>query len=161
MVAVARDAEGLAACSNVIRVSVGMDNLARGAKTTASSTSKHGEPPEAAIDGDPNSMWWSDKDQPDPQWLMVDLGAERAVGGVSVAWWKAYAKNYTVEVSTDATSWREVARVEGRSNWLGDMDIFHFEPTPARYVRVHCTAPAVTWQDYTVYELGVYESIPE
>lgn len=161
VVAVARDAEGLAACSNVIRVIVGMDNLARGAKATASSTGKHGEPPEAAIDGDPNSMWWSDKDQPDPQWLMVDLGAERTVGGVTVAWWKAYAKDYTVEVSADAQSWREVGQIEKRSNWLGDMDLFRFAPTPARYVRVHCTAPAVTWQDYTVYELGVYESIPE
>ncbi|MGQ9592498.1 MAG: discoidin domain-containing protein [Planctomycetota bacterium] len=132
-----------------------------GAKATASSTSKYGGPPEAAIDGDPNSMWWSDKDQPDPQWLMVDLGVERTVGGVGVASWKAYAKDYTVEVSTDARSWHEAARVEGRSNWLGDMDVLRVKSIPARYVRLHCTTPAVTWQDHTVYEFGVYESIPE
>jgi len=122
---------------------------------------KHGDAPEAAIDGDPNSMWWSDNDQPDPQWLMVDLGAERTVGAVSVLWWKAYAKDYTSEVSTDGTSWREVARIEKRSNWLGDMDVLRFEPAGARYVRLHCTGRAVTWQAYTVYELGVYESVPQ
>lgn len=161
LVALARDAEGAVTCSNVVRVTVGIHNLARGVKSVASSTSKWGGPPAAAIDGDPNSMWWSDNDQPDPQWLMVDLGTEQKVGAVSVLWWKAYAKDYTVEVSTDGTSWREVARVEGRSNWLGDMDVFRFEPTTARYVRLHCTSRAVTWQAYTVYELGVYESIPE
>ena len=161
VVAVARDAEGLVACSNVIRVTVGMENLARVGKATASSTSKHGEPAEAAIDGDPNSMWWSNNAQADPQWLMVDLGAERTVGGVSVAWWKAYAKNYTVEVSTDGTSWREAARVEGRSNWLGDMDVLRFEPVKARFVRLHCTERAVAWQAYTVFEFGVYELIPK
>lgn len=161
IVALARDAEGLIACSNVVRVTVDLENLARGGKVTASSTSKHGDAPEAAIDGDPNSIWWSDNDQPDPQWLMVDLGAERTVGAVSVLWWKAYAKDYTIEVSTDGTSWREVARIEKRSNWLGDMDVLRFEPAGARYVRLHCTGRAVTWQAYTVYELGVYESVPQ
>lgn len=161
VVALARDADGLVACSNVDRATVGMENLARGGKATASSTSKHGETPEVSIDGDPNAMWWSDNDQPAPQWLMVDLGAERAVGGASGAWWKAHAKNYTVEVSTDGTSWREAGRVEGRSNWLGDMDVFRFKPTVARYVRLHCTERAVTWQAYTVFELGVFEAIPE
>jgi mannan endo-1,4-beta-mannosidase len=161
VVALARDSQAAVACSNVVRVTVGLENLARGGKATASSTSKHGGPPEGAIDGDPNSMWWSDNEKPDPQWLMVDLGAVCKVGGVSVAWWKAYAKDYTIEVSTDATSWREAARVTGRSNWLGDMDVLRFEPTKARYVRLHCTTRAVTWQAYTVFELGVYESIPE
>lgn len=161
VLAVARDADGAVACSNVVRITVGVDNLARGGKASASSTSKYGGPPAAAIDSDPNSMWWSDNDQSDPQWLMVDLGAERKVGAVSVLWWKAYAKEYTIEVSTDGKSWREVSRVEKRSTWPGDMDVFRFEPTAARYVRLHCTNRAVTWQAYTVYELGVYESVPE
>ena len=161
VVALACDSQGAVACSNVVRVTVGMENVARGGKATASSTSQHGGPPEAAIDGDPNSMWWSDNEKPDPQWLMVDLGAVRKVGGASVAWWKAYAKDYTVEVSADGQTWREAGRVEGRSNWLGDMDVFRFEPTKARYVRLHCTKRAVTWQAYTVFELGVYESTAE
>ena len=161
IVALAQDGDGAVACSNVVRLTVGIENLARGGKATASSTSKYGERPEAAIDGDPNSMWWSDNDQPNPQWLMVDLGAERTVGAVAVAWWKAYAKDYTVELSSDAQSWREVARIAGRSSWLGDMDLLRFKPVKARYVRLHCTKRAVTWQAYTIFELGVYESIAQ
>jgi hypothetical protein len=158
--AFARDADGLVACSNVVRVSVGLENLARGSKATASSTSPHGDSLEAAIDGDPNSMWWSDKDQPDPQWLCVDLGDEKTVGGASATWWKAYPKDYAVETSVDGNAWREVAKVEDRRNYHGDMDVFRFEPVEARYVRLNCRNPAVTWQAYTVFEFGVYEAVP-
>jgi hypothetical protein len=160
VVALAKDSDGLVACSNVVRLTVGMENLARGGKATASTTSQHGGPVEAVIDGDPNTMWWSDHQKPDPQWLMVDLGTVRKVGGVMVAWWKAYAKNYAVEVSTDGQTWREVAAAKGRNNWLGDADVFRFEPVEARYVRLHCTERAVTWQAYTVFEFGVYEAVP-
>jgi chondroitin AC lyase len=137
-----------------------MENLARGGKATASTTSPHGAPVEAAIDGDPNTMWWSDHEKPGPQWLMVDLGSVRKVGGAMVAWWKAYAKDYALEVSTDGQKWREVASVKGRNNWLGDADLFRFEPVEARYVRLYCTERAVTWQAYTVFEFGVYEAVP-
>lgn len=53
-------------------------------------------------------------------------------------------------------AWRPV-----RIGWLGDIDVFRFEPTTARYVRLHCTTRAVAWQAYTVYKLGVYEAISE
>ncbi|MCL4206606.1 MAG: discoidin domain-containing protein [Pirellulaceae bacterium] len=161
VVALARDTDGLVACSNVVRVMVGLKNLARGSKATASSTSPHGDPPEAAVDGDPNTMWWSDKDQPDPQWLCVDLGDERSVGGASATWWKAYPKDYAVETSVDGDTWQEVAKAENRRNYHGDMDVFRFEPVRARYVRLNCRNPAVTWQAYTVFEFGVYEAIPK
>ena len=69
-----RDADNAVACSNVVRVTAGLENLSRGGKATASTTSQHGDPADAAVDGDPNTMWWSDHDKPDPQWLMVDLG---------------------------------------------------------------------------------------
>ncbi len=161
VVALAEDAEGLVACSNVVRVTVGLENLARAKPVTASSTSQHGDPVEAAVDGDPNSMWWADKEQADPQWLMVDLGSERRLGGVAVSWWKAYARAYTVQVSTDGKTWREVGAIDDKRNYFGDMDVFRFEPVAARYVRLHCTRPAVDWQAYTVFELGVYETIAE
>jgi mannan endo-1,4-beta-mannosidase len=161
IVALADDRDGLVACSNVVRVTVGLKNLARGKSATASSASKHGDPAEAAVDGDPNTMWWSDKDESDPQWLMVDLGSQKTIGGVTAAWWKPYAKSYTLEVSADGKTWREVGAIEGKRNYFGDMDVFRFDPVQARYVRLHCTERSVTWQAYTVYELAVYEAIPE
>lgn len=161
IVAQARDAEGAIACSNAVRLSVQIANLARGRAVTASSTSAHGGAPEAAVDGDPNSMWWADNTKPDPQWLAVDLGQERTIGAVSIAWWKAFASAYTVEVSADGQQWREVAAVKQKRTYHGDMDVHRFEPVKARHVRLHCTARAVTWQSYAVFELGVYESIPK
>jgi hypothetical protein len=161
LVAFARDADGAVACSNAIRVTVGMENLARGKTVSASSTSKWGGGLESATDGDPFTMWWSDKAQPDPQWLMVDLGSLQKVGGVAASWWKAYARAYTVQVSPDGKAWREVGRVEAKKNFFGDSDVFRFEPVQARYVRLHCTERAVTWQAYTVFELAVFTSIPQ
>jgi len=161
LVAFARDADGAAACSNAVRVTVGLENLARGKALTASSTSEHGGPVEAAVDGDPTTMWWSDKKEPDPQWLMVDLGSAQTVGGVSVCWWKAYARSYNIQVSTDGNQWRDVAGVENKRDFHGDSDVFRFEPVEARYVRLHCTDRAVTWQAYTVFEFGVFEAIRE
>ena len=101
-------------------------------------------------------MWWSDKAQPDPQWLMVDLGSVQPVGGVAVSWWKAYAQAYTVQVSLDGKEWREAASVDKKRNFFGDSDVFRFEPVQARYLRLHCAERAVTWQAYTVFE-----SIPQ
>jgi mannan endo-1,4-beta-mannosidase len=159
LVALAEDSEGAVACSNVIRVTVGLENLARAGKATASSSSPHADPPQAAIDGDPNTMWWSDQSEPDPQWLQVDLGTPHKVGSVAVSWWKAYPKDYTVEVSMDGQTWHTAAAVKDRSNWRGDTDLLHFEPLQARYIRLQCLRPAVNWQDYTLFELGVYEKI--
>ncbi|MFW6164415.1 MAG: discoidin domain-containing protein, partial [Planctomycetota bacterium] len=161
LIAFARDAEGAVACSNGVRVTVGLENLARGKTVTASSTSKHGGPAEAAADGDPFSMWWSDKAKPDPQWLAVDLGAEQTVGAVAVSWWKPYARDYTVQVMDDLEGWMDVAAVKDKRNFFGDMDILRFEPVKTRRVRLHCTRRAVTWQAYTVYEFGVYQALPQ
>jgi hypothetical protein len=160
LVALARDADGAVACSNAVRLTVGMENLARGRPVSASSTSRHGGGAEDAVDGDPNTMWWSDQEQADPQWLMVDLGADRRVGGVALTWWKAYAKSYALQVSGQGETWREVARIEGRRNHHGDSDLIRFAPVEARYVRLRFAERAVDWQAYTVFEFAVHQEIP-
>ena len=64
-------------------------------------------------------------------------------------------------MSEDGKDWREVASVKDRNVYLGDSDVLRFEPAKARYVRLHCTKPAVTWQTYAVHHFGVYDKIPE
>jgi hypothetical protein len=161
LIAFARDAEGAVACSNDVRITVGIENLARGKTVTASSTSEHGGGLAAATDGDPFTMWWSDKAQPDPQRLEIDLGSERAIGAVAALWWKPYARDYTVQVWDDLEEWMDVGTVKGKRNFFGDMDVVRFKPVRARRVRLHCTKRAVDWQAYTVYELGVFQSLPQ
>jgi hypothetical protein len=161
LAAFARDTAGAVACSNVVRVTVMIDNLAHGKKATASSKSRWGGPPEDAVDGDPSTQWWADKEAEGPQWLMVDLGTQKRVGAVCVTWWGAYAKDYTVQVSSDGKDWREAARVEDRHKPAGDSDLLRFAPVKGRYVRLYCTQPAVDWQHYCVYEFAIYEGVPE
>ena len=161
LVAIARDAEGAVAGSNAVRVAVGIENLARGKTVTASSTSKWGGGIEAAVDADPWTMWWSDKAQPDPQWLAVDLGAEQTIGAVAVSWWKPYARDYSVQVWDDLEDWMDVGAIKGKGNFYGDMDVVRFKPVKTRRVRLHFTKRAVTWQAYTVYEFAVFKAVPE
>ena len=60
----------------MFRVTVGIDNLARAKSVTASSTSKHGGLADAAVDGDPNTMWWSGIRGTDCQSVLLFLQLE-------------------------------------------------------------------------------------
>src|SRR5207253_11027920 len=54
-------------------------NIAVGSEATASSVENAGTPASAAVDGDQSTRWssgWSD-----PQWLLLDLGANAAISG--------------------------------------------------------------------------------
>ncbi len=164
VVAFARDAEGAVGASNVVRISAGITNLARGKQATASIHQRpHAAP--GVVSSDLNQGWWAGVPQnyrgetvvEGPQWLQVDLGEEHRIGAASVHWWRARATHYTVETSNDGERWREVVTVEGRR---GDMDIHRFQPVRARYVRLHCTEHAVQWQTYCVFDFGVYEELP-
>jgi len=161
LVAIAKDKAGAVSSSNVARVTVRIENLARGKAATASSSGKGGRtPPEAAVDGDLWTSWRADKDAEGPQWLQVDLGAERRVGAVCVTWYKAYAKDYAVQVSADGRTWRDAGKIAGRNKYHGDSDFLRFEPVQARHLRLFCAKPAVTWATYGVWELAVYEGVP-
>ncbi len=92
--------------------------------------------------------------------MAVDLGEAKTISAATVTWWKAYARAYTLEVSTDGVEWREVFREAKKTGYRGDTDLIHFAPVRARHVRLKCTERATDWGGYTVYELGVYETLP-
>ena len=75
---------------------------------TASSVYQPAYLAEYAVDGD-ESSYWSSAFQ-DDAWLAVDLGAAKRVGRVVIVWENAYAKAFTVELSADGTSWKEIHR---------------------------------------------------
>jgi len=169
IVARATDKKGASAESNIARVSVGLTNLALGKTVTASSKP---ETAANAVDGNLFTAWASEKpgrkparkdvppmEVPTEQWLAVDLGAEQTIGGVSVSWWKAYAREYRIEVSSDGQAWKEVFHQPKKSEFCGNTDLVRFASVKARHVRLFCVRPGVDWGGYTVYELGVYASI--
>ncbi|SDW76146.1 F5/8 type C domain-containing protein [Amycolatopsis xylanica] len=85
------------------------DDLAKG-KTATSSTVADGNPPERAVDGDPNTRWTSSYE--DDQWLQVDLGAATAFDRVVLTWETAYAATFKIQVSADGQDWVDAASVD-------------------------------------------------
>jgi len=155
--AVALDDAGETATSNNVRIAVGMVDLARNKSVTASS----GESAAQAVDGDYYSTWSSDKS--DDEWIYVDLGTVRTIDRVNLLWgWKIHAADYSIDVARShperEDSWRTVY---GEANhayipWEATYRI-HFDPAPARYVRVHATRRAgnQTWGGYQLAALEV------
>jgi hypothetical protein len=83
----------------------GTTNLALN-KTVTASSSQSGLPATNAVDGNTTTRWSSD--WADPQWIQVDLGSSQTLCGVTLNWEAAYARNYTVQISTNATTWTTV-----------------------------------------------------
>jgi hypothetical protein len=122
-------------------------NLALGRPGTASSEDG---PVGYAFDGHYGTRWGST--YADPAWIQVDLGSSRRVDGAQLAWEVAYGRAYTIEVSTDGSSWSEVYRTTAGD---GGMDRMDFPATTARYVRMHGTQRGTKW-GYSLWEFEVY-----
>jgi hypothetical protein len=121
---------------------------------TASSSNKNVQPA-AAVDGNLFTQWSSEKS--DPQWLCVDLGSEQTVGGVALLWTKANGKVFAIQTSSDGNQWKDVyTEAKGRPG----ATVAAFPPVKARYVRVHGRQRGTDWGGYSLYEFGVYESLP-
>jgi hypothetical protein len=105
--------------------------LAFGRPATASSSKSAAQGPEKAVDGDPSTYWISTP--ADPSWLSVDLGEDRRVSRVRIAWGLEYPLEFNVQVSRDGGNWLDVrARVETQTT-VSDL---RFPATGARFVRV-------------------------
>ena len=107
---------------------------------TASSVYRPAYTAEYAIDGDETS-YWSSAFQ-DNAWLAVDLGAVKHISRVVIVWENAYAQAFTVELSADGASWKEVYRT---SDGTGGTTRIAFDPIEARHVRVTCTRRGTQW----------------
>jgi hypothetical protein len=109
------------------------------------------------------STRWESAQGSDPQWIYVDLGADRHISGVQLDWESASAKNYTIQVSLDGTC--------SGSNGSGCVwTTIHTSPTltgnqqhridnitasgMGRYVRMHGTSRTTNY-GYSLYNFKV------
>jgi regulation of enolase protein 1 (concanavalin A-like superfamily) len=129
------------------------DNLALGKIVTVSST-QSGYPASNAVDGSTTTRWSADFTG-DPQWIYVDLGSSQTVSRVVLKWETAYADQYKIQVSANASTWTDIYS-ETAGN--GGTDDISFTATSARYVRVYGTHRATTYS-YSLWEFEVYGSI--
>lgn len=127
-----------------------VNNLAAGRPAKASSTFI-GFSPAAAVDADQGTRWSSGLLGTN-QWVSVDLGSTVPIARSVVTWDSAYAADCAIQVSTNGTTWREVARITGGN---GGVDSLTFPTTQARYVRLQGIRPA-TLLGYSVREIAVY-----
>src|SRR6185369_17286020 len=94
--------------------------LSRGRPVESSSTETTGLEAAKAVDGDPRTRWGSEEGV-DPQWISVDLGANRQVSRVRLRWEVAYGRSYRVETSADGAAWTAVYRTTSGNGGLDDL----------------------------------------
>jgi F5/8 type C domain/Exo-beta-D-glucosaminidase Ig-fold domain/Glycosyl hydrolases family 2 len=85
-------------------------DLALNRTATASSEDDSSHGAGNAVDGAPNTRWSSAYE--DDQWIQVDLGSARTFDQVVIVWERAYATNYTIQVSNDGSTWTDVLDVD-------------------------------------------------
>ncbi len=124
----------------------GNSNLASGRPTKASSKISNVFQALLAVDGKGDTRWSSEV--LDDQWLAVDLGEDKTVSGVELAWETAFAAEYVIEISADGEQWREVAR---NSNGQGGTESLRFEPVTTRWIRMRALKRA------TVFGVSLWE----
>ncbi|WP_239616227.1 galactose-binding domain-containing protein [Cohnella mopanensis] len=103
-----------------------------------------------AVDGNAGSRWESAFS--DPQWISVDLGAATMVNRVVLNWEPAYATSYSIQVSTDGTTW---TNVYSTTTGDGGIDDISFPPVSARYVKMNGTVRGTPY-GYSLWEFEVY-----
>ena len=118
---------------------------------TASSTYTAAYKPEYAVDDDPSTYWSSDFK--DDAWLAVDLGTAHKISRVRIQWENAFAKSFSVQVSSDGKTWTDVYRTD---DGKGGVNEIKFAPVAARHVRLVCTKRGTQWGN-GVCELEVFE----
>ena len=107
--------------------------------------------PAAAVDGRLDTRWASESS--DPQWIAVDLEKVERISRVVLFWEAAYAKAYSIDVSLDGKTWKEVYRTR---DGQGEKEEIRFKPTDARWVRMMGTKRATPY-GYSLWELSVYK----
>ena len=86
------------------------------------------------------------------EWLYIDLGAECSFDLVRMFWIRR-ASEYALQVSDDASEWKGVAAISGKS---GDTDVVRLgRKVKGRYVRVLMTKPA-TDDGYILSEMEIF-----
>lgn len=83
------------------------DVAARGAITASSSADVAAHGANMAVDGSSSTFWASAMDPAGPVELTVDVGSQRKLASVEIAW-EFPAKAFAVSISTDGVKWSEV-----------------------------------------------------
>jgi PKD repeat protein/glucose/arabinose dehydrogenase len=122
-----------------------------GHPASASSVEGGTEYPAAnAVDGNSATRWSSAAD--DAAWWQVDLGALQSVSTVVLNWEAAYASSYKLQVSSNGTTFTDVATAS--ASGAGRV-VTTFPTTSARYVRFQGVTRGTIY-GYSFWDANVY-----
>jgi hypothetical protein len=124
------------------------NNLSNSKPGVASST-QGGYPVNQAFDNDNTTRWGSAYQ--DSAMVYIDLRGTATVSRVYLIWEVAYGKDFKLEVSDDAVTWKGVAKVTNNSLHFTEFAL----NVKARYVRMHGLTRG-TGFGYSLYEFQVY-----
>jgi beta-glucosidase len=125
-------------------------NAALQQSVTVSSVLSSNTPGAAAVDGDAISAWTSLAS--DPQWINVDLGMIKYLSRVRLHWNTNYASNYTIQVSSDGTSWTTLFTTNNDNGGTEDILV----SGRGRYVQINGTQQGLPGAGYSLSEVEVY-----
>ncbi|RFM31701.1 beta strand repeat-containing protein, partial [Chitinophaga silvisoli] len=106
-----------------------------------------------AFDNSATTRWESASS--DPQYIYVDLGAQYDLCRVALTWEAAYGKDFTIDISSNGSTWTTAATIVG--NYIKNNSIAI--SGQARYVRMRGTARGTTY-GYSLYDFAVYAMLP-
>jgi hypothetical protein len=125
-------------------------NLAYNKSTYASSTENATNTTAKAVDANGTTRWSSL--YADPQYYVVDLGANYNINRVKISWEAAYGKDYQIQFSTDNSTWTTAKTITNNTALTND----HTGLTgTARYVKMYGTARGTSY-GYSMWEFEVY-----
>ncbi|MFE7064352.1 discoidin domain-containing protein [Sutcliffiella sp. NPDC057660] len=115
-----------------------------------------GNTPDKTVDGDLNTRWAASGEQ----WIQYNLGAEKEVGAVSIAYMNGHQRNYffNIQASMDGENWTEVYKGQSSGNTIKP-EVFPFETVTARYIRINGSGnTSNNWNSLT--EVGIFKPAP-
>ncbi len=124
-------------------------NIALNKPAYASSVEATGYEASGATDGNLNTRWSSQFS--DPQNIYVDLGSKYDLCRIVLHWETALAKDFKLQVSNDASTWKDVASFTNNTSY----DNYVSVNGSGRYVRMAGTSRGTVY-GYSLWELEVY-----
>ena len=125
-------------------------NLALG-RTTDSSADDHQDSANA-VDGNGTTRWESVNSE--TAWWSVDLGASYDLAKVIITWEEAYGDEYTIEISSDNSTWTTIYTEAAGNGGTDDLTI----SGTGRYIRYNGTSRVLTYA-HSFYEFEVYKAV--
>jgi beta-glucanase (GH16 family) len=124
--------------------------VSQGKPVTASSVEWAGTPASAAVDGNNGTRWSSAFAA--SQWFQVDLGATTSISRIAINWEAAYAKAFTIQLSTDGSAYTQAYATTTGAGGQQSIPV----TGSARYVRINLTQRALELYGYSFWEFQVY-----